>query len=262
MTGADDICFASACVLLDLYRRKSLSPVEATEALLNHAEAMQPVLNMFSIIDNDGALQAARASEERWRRGAPCGALDGVPVTVEDLMPMRGFLTRRGSRLLAEAPPDTEDAPAVARLRESGAVVLGKTTSPEFGWKALGDSPLTGITRNPWDTGRTPGGSSAGAAAACAAGIAPIHLGSDGGGSIRVPSAFCGIFGLKGSFGCVPFYPPGPLASLSSVGPIAREVSDAALLLNVLAQPDARDPYVLPPEDRDYLTELDGGVKG
>jgi aspartyl-tRNA(Asn)/glutamyl-tRNA(Gln) amidotransferase subunit A len=207
-------------------------------------------------------LQAARASEERWRRGAPQGALDGVPATVKDLMPMRGFPTRRGSCLCADAPLDTEDAPAVARLRESGAVILGKTTSPEFGWKALGDSPLTGITRNPWNTERSSGGSSAGAAAACAAGIAPMHLGSDGGGSIRVPAAFCGVVGLKGSFGRVPFYPPGPLASLSSVGPMTRDVPDAALLLNVISQPDARDPYALPPEAHDWRSDLDEGVEG
>jgi aspartyl-tRNA(Asn)/glutamyl-tRNA(Gln) amidotransferase subunit A len=190
------------------------------------------------------------------------GALDGVPATVKDLMPMRGFPTRRGSRLFANAPPDGEDAPAVARLREADAVILGKTTAPEFGWKGLGDSPLTGVTRNPWNRARTPGGSSAGAAAACAAGIAPLHLGSDGGGSIRIPAAFCGIFGLKGSFGRVPFYPPGPLASLSSVGPMARDVRDAALLLNVMARPDARDPYALPPDDRDYRDGLDDGVAG
>jgi len=262
MNTPDDVSFASALSLLDLFRCKALSPVEATRALLDRAEALQPMLNAFSIIHREGALEAARASEERWRRGAPCGALDGVPTTVKDLMPMRGLPNRRGSRLCADAPPDSEDAPAVARLRESGAVILGKTTSPEFGWKALADSPLTGITRNPWNLDRTPGGSSAGAAAACAAGIGPIHLGSDGGGSIRVPAAFCGIVGLKGTFGRVPFYPPGPLASLSSVGPMARDVPDTALMLKVLMQPDARDPYALPAEGEDYLADIDDGVKG
>jgi aspartyl-tRNA(Asn)/glutamyl-tRNA(Gln) amidotransferase subunit A len=141
-------------------------------------------------------------------------------------------------------------------------VIIGKTTTPEFGWKALGDSPLTGITRNPWDLSRTPGGSSAGAAAACAAGIAPLHVGSDGAGSIRIPSAFTGIFGFKPSFGRVPAHPPSPMGLLSHIGPMARTVPDAALLLNVLSGADHRDPYALPHEDRDYLDGLEGGVRG
>jgi aspartyl-tRNA(Asn)/glutamyl-tRNA(Gln) amidotransferase subunit A len=177
-------------------------------------------------------------------------------------MLMRGFPTRRGSRLVDPNQDWSEDAPATARLREAGAVILGKTTTPEFGWKALGDSPLTGITRNPWDLSRTPGGSSAGAAAACAAGIAPLHVGSDGAGSIRIPSAFTGIFGLKPSFGRVPAHPPSPMGLLSHIGPLARTVGDAALLLTVLSGPDHRDPYALPQEDRDYLDGLEDGVRG
>src|SRR5205823_12647998 len=173
-------------------------------------DALEPKLNAFCIVDRDGALATARASEARWSRGEPQGVLDGVPVTIKDLVLMRGFPTRRGSRLI-EPVPDAEDGPAVARLKEAGAVILGKTTSPEFGWKAIGDSPLTGITRNPWNLGHTTGGSSAGAAAACAAGIAPLHVGSDGAGSIRIPSAFCGIFGLKATFGRVQAYPASPL---------------------------------------------------
>ena len=207
-------------------------------------------------------LAAARASEERWQRGEPVGRLDGVPVTIKDLILMRGFPTLRGSRLVDPGQEWSEDAPATARLREAGAVILGKTTTPEFGWKALGDSPLTGITRNPWDLSRTPGGSSAGAAAACAAGIGPLHVGSDGAGSIRIPSAFTGIFGLKPSFGRVPAYPLSPMGLLSHIGPMARTVADAALMLRVLAQPDDRDPYALPPEDKDYLDGLEGGVRG
>ncbi len=177
-------------------------------------------------------------------------------------MPMRGFPTLRGSRLVERDQDMSEEAPAVARLREAGAIILGKTTTPEFGWKALGDSPLTGITRNPWDLSRTPGGSSAGAAAACAAGIGAMHLGSDGAGSIRIPSAFTGVFGLKPSFGLVPAYPPSPMGMLSHHGPIARTVADAALMLRVISGPDHRDPYALPPEDRDYLDGFDGGVRG
>jgi aspartyl-tRNA(Asn)/glutamyl-tRNA(Gln) amidotransferase subunit A len=158
--------------------------------------------------------------------------------------------------------PDAYDGPATARLREAGAVILGTTTTPEFGWKAIGDSPVTGISRNPWNLERTPGGSSAGAAAACAAGIGPLHVGSDGAGSIRIPSAFCGIFGIKASFGRVPAYPASPMGTLSNVGPMTRNVRDAALMLNVLSGPDDRDPFGLPPDSRDWRNGIDDGVRG
>ena len=259
MTGGD-IAFVSAHALIELYRKKQLSPAEATRLFLERLDALQPKLNAFCIVDRDGATAAARASEERWRRGAPQGPLDGVPVTIKDLVLMRGFPTRRGSRLV-EPVPEPDDAPATARLREAGAIILGKTTTPEFGWKAIGDSPLTGITRNPWNPERTPGGSSAGAAAACATGIGPLHIGTDGAGSIRIPSAFTGIFGLKPSFGRVPAHPPSPMGLLSHVGPMTRNVRDAALMLNVLAQPDPRDPYALPPENRDWRDGIDDGVR-
>ncbi|MGH7115063.1 MAG: amidase [Stellaceae bacterium] len=261
MTGDDAIAYASAVSLIEQYRRRALSPVETTALVLDRLDLLQPRINAFCIIDRDGALAAARASEERWMRGGPVGPLDGVPVTIKDLMPMRGFPTLRGSHLVERDQDWSEDAPAVARLREAGAVILGKTTTPEFGWKALGDSPLTGITRNPWDLSRTSGGSSAGAAAAAAAGIGALHLGSDGAGSIRTPSAFCGVFGLKPSFGRVPAYPPSPLGLLSHHGPIARNVEDAALMLGVLSRPDHRDPYALPFEERDWRQGLDCGVK-
>ena len=262
MASDQDLAYASAVSLIERYRARTLSPVEATRVLLDRLDRLQPKLNAFCIVDRAGALAAAHRSEERWRRGEPMGPLDGVPVTVKDLMLMRGFPTLRGSHLVDRDQDWSEDAPAVARLREAGAVILGKTTTPEFGWKALGDSPLTGITRNPWDASRSSGGSSAGAAAAAAAGIAPLHLGSDGAGSIRTPSAFCGIFGFKPSFGRVPAYPPSPLGLLSHLGPMARTVADAALLLGVLGRPDHRDPYALPPEDRDWRDGLDAGVKG
>src|SRR3954466_6449746 len=237
MTSASDLAFASALDFVELYRTRALSPVEAAAALLDRAEALQPKLNAFCVIDRDGAIPAARAAERRWRDGEPLGPLDGVPVTIKDLVLMRGFPTRRGSRMI-DPVPDAEDGPAVARLREAGAVIIGKTTTPEFGWKAIGDSPLTGITRNPWNLERTPGGSSAGAAAACAAGIAPLHVGSDGAGSIRIPAAFSGVFGLKPSFGRVPAHPPSPMGLLSHIGPIARSVADAALLLSILSGAD------------------------
>ena len=151
MSADQDIAYASALSLLDLYRKKALSPVEVTRLLLDRLDRLQPKINAFCIVDRDGALAAARASERRWQRGEAVGRLDGVPVTIKDLMLMRGFPTMRGSRLVDPDQDWSEDAPAVARLREAGAVILGKTTTPEFGWKALGDSPLTGITRNPWN---------------------------------------------------------------------------------------------------------------
>ena len=262
MSTGQDIAYASASSLLELYRKKALSPVEAIRLLLDRLDRLQPKLNAFCIVDRDGALAAAQESERRWHRGEPARQLDGVPVTIKDLVLMRGFPTLRGSRLVDPDQDWSEDAPAVARLREAGAVILGKTTTPEFGWKALGDSPLTGITRNPWDLTRTPGGSSAGAAAACASGIGPLHLGSDGAGSIRIPAAFTGIFGLKPSFGRVPAYPLSAMGLLAHLGPMARTVEDAALMLNVLSEPDHRDSYALPPEDTDYCDGIEDGVRG
>jgi len=262
MSADQDIAYASANSLLDLYRTRALSPVEVTRLLLDRLDTLQPKINAFCIVDYEGALAAARESELRWQQGAPVERLDGVPVTIKDLMLMRGFPTLRGSRLVDPEQDWSEDAPAVARLREAGAVILGKTTTPEFGWKALGDSPLTGITRNPWDLSRTPGGSSAGAAAACAAGIAPLHLGSDGAGSIRIPAAFTGIFGLKPSFGRVPAYPLSAMGLLAHLGPMARMVADAALMLNALSAPDHRDPYALPPEGTDWSDGIEDGVRG
>src|ERR1700732_202548 len=262
MTSGSEIAFASAEALADLYRKKALSPVEAAEILFARIEALQLKLNAFCIVDRDGALTAARASEQRWRQGTPLSPLDGVPVTIKDLVLTRGFPTLRGSKLIDPAQDWSEDGPAGARLREAGAVILGKTTTPEFGWKAIGDSPLTGITRNPWNLERTTGGSSAGAAAACAPGTAPCHVGSDGAGSIRIPSCFTGIFGIKASFGRVPAHPPSAMGLLSHVGPMARTIGDCALMLNVLAGADVRDPYRLPPSGSDYRNGIADGVKG
>jgi aspartyl-tRNA(Asn)/glutamyl-tRNA(Gln) amidotransferase subunit A len=259
--AGDDIAYKSAQELTGLYRAGKLSPVEVATALFARLDALEPKLNAFCVVDRDGARAAARASEQRWRQGQPLSPLDGVPATIKDLMLMSGFPTRRGSHLTADAP-DTEDTPCVARLKEAGAVILGKTTTPEFGWIAVGDSPLTGITRNPWNLERTPGGSSAGAAAACAAGIGVINMGSDGAGSIRVPSCFSGVFGIKPTFGRVPAYPASPMGLLSHHGPLTRSVADAAIILSAIGRPDPRDPYWLPVNDGDFLTGLDDGVKG
>ena len=215
----------SAAELLRLYRTQALSPVEATEAVLARIERFEPAVNAFCLVDPERALAAARASEARWRRGEPQGLLDGVPTTIKDLILTRGWPTLRGSRAIAPGQPWEEDAPATARLREHGAVLIGKTTTPEFGWKAVTDSALTGITRNPWDLARTPGGSSGGAAAACALGMGALHVGTDGGGSIRIPASFAGIFGLKPSFGRVPAAPLSPFGTVAHLGPMTRSVA-------------------------------------
>ena len=265
MTSASadrELSFLSASRLIADFRKKALSPVEVTAATLRRMEVLEPKLNAFVLRDPEGAMAAARASEARWQKGAPLGLLDGVPATIKDLFLTRGWPTLRGSLLTKRDQPWDEDSPPVARLREAGAVILGKTTMPEFGWKALGDSPLTGITRNPWNLERTPGGSSSGAAAALAAGLGPLALGTDGGGSIRIPCHFSGIPGLKPTFGRVPAYPPSPFGMLAHTGPMARTVEDCALLLTVLTGEDIRDPYALPRDGKDYRAGLEDGVRG
>jgi aspartyl-tRNA(Asn)/glutamyl-tRNA(Gln) amidotransferase subunit A len=259
---SNDPISLSATALLQAYRGKKLSPVEVTKAVLARIAALQPSLNAFLLVDEEAALAAARASEARWAKGAPQGLVDGVPTSVKDVMIARGWPTLRGSKSVRRDQPWDEDSPMVARLRDEGAVLLGKTTTPEFGWKAIGDSPLTGITRNPWNLQHTPGGSSAGAAVAAATGMGPLHLGSDGGGSIRIPASFTGVFGIKPTYGLVAASPPSPFAAVSHTGPMTRTVEDAALMLTVIAGWDARDPYALPPAQREYRNGLDGGVKG
>jgi len=257
-----DPCFLSASELLAAYRARTLSPVEVLRAVLARVAALNPVLNCFNLLDEEVALGAARASEARWRKGAPVGPLDGVPTSIKDIILTKGWPTLRGSKTVDPAGPWHDDAPAVARLREAGAVIFGKTTTPEFGWKGVTDSPLTGITRNPWNPKKTPGGSSGGSAAAVASGMGPLTVGTDGGGSIRIPCAFTGLFGLKPSFGRVPAWPLSPFGTVAHLGPITRTVRDAALMMNVLALPDARDWHALPFDRRDYLQGLEDGVKG
>jgi aspartyl-tRNA(Asn)/glutamyl-tRNA(Gln) amidotransferase subunit A len=254
-----DLCALTAAELVDAFRKKTLSPVEVTAAVLKRIEALNPVLNAFNLV-SESALTEAKASEARWRAGQPKGLLDGVPVSIKDLLLTKGWPTLRGSKTIDPKGPWNDDAPATARLREHGAVLLGKTTTPEFGWKGVTDSPLTGITRNPWNQAKTPGGSSGGAAAAVAAGMGPLAVGTDGGGSIRIPCAFTGIFGIKASFGRVPAWPLSPFGTVAHVGPMTRSVADAALMLNVLALPDARDWHALPYEPRDWRTGLDQGI--
>jgi len=257
-----EIAYLTATELLASFREKSLSPVEATQAALQRLDATEPKVNAFQFTAHEAALEAARKSETRWRKGEPQGALDGVPVTVKDLIPLEGWPMRNGSATSDETPC-TFDAPSVARLREAGAVFLGKTTSPEFGWKGITDGPLFGFTRNPWNLAHSPGGSSGGAAASLAAGVGALALGNDGGGSIRIPASYSGIYGIKPTFGRVADHPrEGAFCTSSSEGPMTRSVEDAALMLNELARPDARDWYALPYDDRDWRQDLDAGVKG
>ncbi|HEX5476666.1 MAG TPA: amidase [Burkholderiales bacterium] len=257
----NDLCALPATELLDAYRKRELSPVEVATAVRRRVDELNPVLNAFCLVSED-FLDGARQSEARWKRGEPQGLLDGVPVSIKDLLLTRGWPTLRGSKTIDPRGPWNDDAPVVARLREHGALFIGKTTTPEFGWKGVTDNPLTGITRNPWDPAKTPGGSSGGAAAALAAGMGPLALGTDGGGSIRIPCSFTGLFGLKPSFGRVPAWPLSPFGTVAHVGPMARTVADAALMLNVLSLPDARDWHALPYDDRDYRMNLEQGVRG
>ena len=262
MTMPADLADCSALTLLALYRSGDASPVEATSAVLDRIARLNPVLNAFCHLAPEEALASARTSEARWAQKAPCGELDGVPVSIKDLILTAGWPTLRGSRTVDAAGPWDVDAPATARLREAGAVLLGKTTTPEFGCKGETNSPLTGITRNPWNPAKTPGGSSGGTAAAVAAGMGPLSVGTDGAGSVRIPAAFCGNFGLKPSFGRVPAYPLSPMGTVAHLGPHTMSVADAALMMNVLKRPDARDWTSLPFDASDYTVGLADGVRG
>jgi aspartyl-tRNA(Asn)/glutamyl-tRNA(Gln) amidotransferase subunit A len=244
------------------YRDGSASPVDVARASFDRVRAVDPEVNAFVWIDEEGALAQARDSEARWRAGEQLGDLDGVTVTIKDLLPYLGHPTLKGSRHSDPSVLPTEEAPTVLRLREAGAVVLGATTTPEFGWKGGGDSPLTGITRNPWDRTRTTGGSSAGAGAAAAAGMGVLHVGTDGGGSVRMPAAFCGIVGLKPTHTIVPIHPAAVSGMLSHVGPMARTVRDAAHLMSAIARPDSRDVYPSLRDDRSWLDGIEDGVAG
>lgn len=218
----------------------ALSPVEVVQAALARAEDVQQRFNAFTFIDHAGALAAARVAEARWRAGAALSAIDGVPTTLKDIVHVEGWTVRYGSRA-TDATPMLQDAPSVAGLRAAGAVFIGQTTTPEFGWKAVTDSPAFGITRNPWNPECTPGGSSGGAAVASATGAGVLHLGTDGGGSIRVPAAFTGTFGLKPTFGRVPADPPSAFGTVAHIGPMTRSPADARAMLSAMGGRSLRD---------------------
>lgn len=235
----------SATELVGLYRTRSISPVEVVEAVLARIEAFDATLCAMWALDPDGARDAARRSEARWRRGEPQGPIDGVPVTIKENIATKGTAVPLGTAAFDLRPAD-DDGPPAARVRESGGVILGKTTMPDLGMLSSGLSSFHKLARNPWDLKLNPGGSSSGAGAAGAAGYGPLHIGTDIGGSIRLPASWCGLVGLKPSFGRVPITPPfiGRVA-----GPMTRSVADAALFMSVLARPDARDGTALPPAD-------------
>src|SRR5688500_16201719 len=249
----------SAAELSAAYSRGELSPLEVARAFLERIEAWEPRINAMYRVQRDGALEQARASEARWRSGRPLSALDGVPITIKENIYTRGDPAPIGTRANAEAPLQSADAPPAARVREAGCVILGKTTMPDYGMLSSGVSSLHGITRNPWNLERNTSGSSSGAGAAAAAGYAPLHLGTDIGGSVRLPASHCGIFALKPSLGRVPIHPPymGRVA-----GPMTRTVDDAALMLSILSRPDARDFMSLPFQAIDFNALDQGDIKG
>lgn len=235
----------SAQELIAAYRNGELTPSSALDSILARIDRCEPRINAYCYRDDETARQTAEESTKRWQAGRPLGGLDGVPVSVKDLIDVAGMPTRSGSRATT-ADAVAKDSPCLAGLRRSGAVILGKTTTPEFGHKGVTDSLLSGVTRNPWDTDMTPGGSSGGAGAALAAGMGPLAIGTDGGGSCRKPANYCGVVGMKPSFGRVPLASTGGSWPLSSPGPMARTVADAALLLQAISEPSHGDAFVLP----------------
>lgn len=256
-----DAATLTATDLAARYARGALSPREATRACLDRIGRHEGALNAMALVDDTGAMAAAAESERRWRAGRPLSPLDGVPATVKDLLNLAGHPTRRGSRA-TDPHPVSEDSPVVLGLKAAGIVILGKTTTTEFGWKSPGDCPLHGITRNPWNRATTPGGSSAGAGTAAAAGYGPLHIGTDAGGSIRIPASWCGIVGVKPSFGRVPQWPLGAFAQVAVAGPMTRTVADAALMLEAIGRFDWRDPLCLPSPAPGWLDRVSGGVRG
>lgn len=256
-----ELCYLPATELSAAFRSRRRSPVEVAEATVRRIERVNPAVNAFVTVAADLALASARESERRFGRGEARGPLEGVPVGIKDLSETKGIRTTHGSRLFADHVPDA-DAPVIARVRDGGAVILGKTNTPEFGWKSPTSNPLFGPTRNPWDLERTSAGSSGGSAAAVATGMGPVATGGDGGGSIRQPASFCGVFGIKPTFGLVPNVPPGVVDDFVSEGPLSRTVRDSAMLLGVMAGYHPRDAFAGPVPPSEFVAACDGGLRG
>ena len=263
----------TALQLAEKFRRGELSPVDAARDALAAIERVDGHLNSICHTDPEATLSQAREAEERYRRGEPIGPIDGVPATIKDIFYTRGVPTLRGSHLLADKPGSgdpaswPDDAPVTAATCEAGCVVIGKTTTPEFAWKGVTDNTLTGITRNPYDPALTPGGSSGGASAAVAAGLGQLALGTDGGGSVRIPAAFCGIVALKPTYGVIPMFPSSPFGTLAHAGPMTRTVGDTAAFMDALLRPDPRDWSAVParattPTQGGYLAAATDGARG
>lgn len=261
MVAATD-SIPTAGELVAAYSAGEYSPVEATRAAYERIRERNPGVNAYCLLDEAAAMESAEESARRWEHGHPLGLLDGVPTSVTDMFFTRGWPTRRGSRAVSGDGEWQEDSPAVARLREHGAVLLGKTATSEIGWQAVTDSPLTGVTRNPWNSELTAGGSSGGSAAAVASGMGALALGTDGAGSLRIPAAFCGVTGFKPTYGRVPLYPSSPFGTLSHAGPVAWSVDDIALAMDVLTLPDPRDPSALAPPMGSYREAVRRDVRG
>ena len=259
---SEELTRMSATELVEGFRRRRFSPPEAADAVLARMDLLDGNLSAFCHRDDDTVRRMARESEARWNRGEPASLLDGVPVSIKDALRVEGWPTRLGSKTVDADGPWEHESPPVAAMRKAGAVFLGMTKMSELGWKAVTDGPLYGSVHNPWNLRLTPGGSSGGAAAAVASGLGPLAFGSDGGGSVRIPAGFCGIAGLKPSFGRVPVWPPSIFGTLSHVGPMARSVRDAALMLDVIAHPHSRDPWSLPEDGGGAAAATDGGVAG
>jgi aspartyl-tRNA(Asn)/glutamyl-tRNA(Gln) amidotransferase subunit A len=250
----------TASELVEGFASGEVSPVDVVSEALSAIERFNPELNAFRYVDAEQALIQAKASQERWHRSSPLGPIDGIPTAIKDTFQVRDWISLRGS-LTTDPVAATIDGPSVERLRAAGAVFVGTTNTPEFAWKGVTDSPLTGVTRNPWDSSKTPGGSSGGSAVAVSVGMSTLALGTDGGGSVRIPAAFTGVVGLKPTHGLIPAHQSSPLSHLAHVGPMTRSVRDAALMLNVTAGPHPLD-WTTGPSKIDYLSVLDENLSG
>lgn len=252
----------TASEMLQKFAARELSPVEVAREMLAQIERLNGEVNAFCVVDPETTLEFAAQSEQRYLGGEPKGLLDGVPVAVKDVFQTPMWPTRKGSKVIDPEPTLGKDSPATRSLERHGYVPLGKTTTPEFGWKGVTDSPLCGISRNPWNPQRTPGGSSGGSGAAVALGMGPLALGTDAGGSIRIPAGFCGVVGHKPTFGEVPHWPASPFGTLAHGGPMTWTVADAALMMNVLTEADPRDSLAAPRRGIDYRVAIEGGIGG